>query len=150
MAEGYVETIERFYNNIIVNHNGLIAYDDESHPTGMAGNVFLKGAKPSKHETDPIVSPDFDPAIKLLHKPEGVFLEITLDKSWADERQRQLVTTELLGKAKIPDMPYENPDGTKYRLETDYFGKLRNIDNPFPGPFEQPAGKLHELKVWPR
>lgn len=36
------------------------------------------------------------------------------------------VTAEMLGKAKIPDLSYEQPDGTPYRLDTDYFGKKRN------------------------
>ena len=47
------------------------------------------------------------------------------------------MTTELLGKASIPDLPFENADGSPLRLDTDYFGKQRNADNPFPGPFER-------------
>jgi hypothetical protein len=35
----------------------------------MAGNVFLKGAKPSTHEAEPLLKPDFDPAINLVEKP---------------------------------------------------------------------------------
>ena len=44
----------------------------------MDGNVFLKGAKPSKHEKDPLVKPEFDPALKLVEKADGFYLEITL------------------------------------------------------------------------
>ena len=32
-------------------------------PVWMDGNVFLKGAKPSKHEKDPLVAAEFDPAL---------------------------------------------------------------------------------------
>ncbi len=49
--------------------------------------------------------------IKLVEKSDCLYLEITLDKVWA-QQQRQVVTTALLGKAKIPDLPYEQPDGT--------------------------------------
>jgi alpha-N-arabinofuranosidase len=59
------------------------------------------------------------------------------------------VTTELLGKAVIPNLPYEHPDGTPLRIDTDYFGKQRNEGNPFPGPFELPRGGKQDLKVWP-
>jgi alpha-N-arabinofuranosidase len=115
----------------------------------MAGNVFLKGAKPSKHEAAPLLKPNFDPQLKLVEKPDGWYLAITLDKSWATGQTRKLVTTELLGKAKIPDLPFENPDGTLIRIATDYFGHKREEANPFPGPFELPAGGKKTLKVWP-
>ncbi len=71
-----------------------------------------------------------------------------MDKAWATERTRKLVTTQLLGKAVIPDQAFENPDGTPLRIDTDYFGKKRNEKNPFPGPFEIPQGGKQILKVW--
>ena len=64
--------------------------------------------------------------------------------------KRSIVTTELLGRAKVPDAPYEKPDGTPYRLDTDYFGKKRNTENPAPGPFSAQDKKIISLKVWPR
>jgi alpha-N-arabinofuranosidase len=137
---------ERYYNNIFINV-GLPAYDPTKLPVFMAGNVFLKGAKPSKHESNPLVQPNVDPGIKLVEKSDGMYLEITLDKVWA-QQQRQMVTTELLGRAKIPDLPYEQPDGTPLKIDTDYFGKKRSEANPSAGPFENPGeGKL-TLKVW--
>jgi alpha-N-arabinofuranosidase len=60
-----------------------------------------------------------------------------------------VVTTALLGKARTPDLHYEKPDGSPYRIDTDYFGKKRNTANPFPGPFELPEGGRQVLKVWP-
>jgi alpha-L-arabinofuranosidase len=47
------------------------------------------------------------------------------------------VTSELLGKAAIPDLRYEQPDGTPLRVDTDYFGKPRDKSDPTPGPFER-------------
>jgi len=138
---------DRYYNNIFVNV-GLPAYDPAKLPVFMAGNVFLKGAKPSKHESNPLVQPNVNPGIKLVEKSDGMYLEITLDKVWAQHQQRQVVTTELLGRAKIPDLPYEQPDGSPYRIDIDYFGKKRKAANPFPGPFELPEGGRHLLKVW--
>ena len=138
---------ERYYNNIFVN-GGLAPYDPTKLPVFMAGNVFLNGAKPSKHESNPLVQSKVDPGIKLVEKSDGMYLEITLDKAWAQQQQCQLVTTDLLGKAKTPDLPYEQPDGSAYRIDTDYIGKKRNKANPSPGPFENPGvGKL-TLKVW--
>jgi alpha-N-arabinofuranosidase len=140
---------DRFYNNIFVNKNGLATYDKAAQPVWMAGNVFLKGAQPSKHEQDPMVQPEFDPGIKLLEDKNDVRLHVTLDKAWAEKQSHPLVTTELLGRAKIPDLPYEQRDGSAYRIDTDYFGGKRNTANPFPGPFELPAGGSRVLKLWP-
>ena len=65
-------------------------------------------------------------------------------------RKNKLVTTELLGKAKIPNLPYVNPDGTPLKIDSDYFGKQRDQGNPSAGPFEDPGkGKLN-LKLWAR
>ncbi|NQT82984.1 right-handed parallel beta-helix repeat-containing protein, partial [bacterium] len=140
---------DRFYNNIFVSHDGLAPYDKAAQPVQTAGNVFLKGAHPSRHEQDPLVRPEFDPGIKLVEEKDGVYLHIMLDKTWTEKQSRQLVTTELLGRAKIPDLPYEQPDGSPYRIDTDCFGKKRNTANPFPGPFELPGGGRQVLKVWP-
>jgi alpha-N-arabinofuranosidase len=139
---------DRFYNNLFMQRGNLSPYDAARLPVWMDGNVFLKGTKPSKHETNPLVKPDFDPAIKLVQKRDGFYLEVQFDKAWAAERTRKLVTTELLGKAAIPNLPYEQPDGTPIRVNTDYFGKQRNAANPTPGPFENPGQGDLKLKVW--
>jgi len=140
---------DRFYNNIFVGHDGLAPYDKAAQPMQMAGNVFLKGARPSKHEQDRLVQPEFDPGVKLVQEKDAVYLHIMLDKKWAEKHPHQLVTTELLGRAKIPDLPYESPNGSPYRIDTDYFSKKRNAENPFPGPFELIQGGKRLLKVWP-
>ncbi len=140
---------ERYYNNIFVNV-GLPAYDPAKLPVFMAGNVFLKGAKPSKHESNPLVQPNVNPGIKLQEKPDGWWLEISVDPAWTSKQKRAVVTTESLGRAKISDAPYDKPDGTSYRLDTDYFSKKRNTANPAPGPFKLASEKVIRLKVWPK
>jgi alpha-N-arabinofuranosidase len=158
----------RFYNNIFVSPDkpvpwpdripdrlnnqhyfGLATYDAANLPVYMAGNVFLGRAKPSKHEENPLVLPKIEPGFKLVEKSDGWYLQMGFNKKWAG-RNRPLVTTEMLGKAKIPDLPYEYPDGKPYRIETDYFGNKRNTKNPYPGPFNAPNEGKQLIKVWPR
>jgi hypothetical protein len=141
---------DRFYNNIFVAPASLAPYDSAARPVFMAGNVFLKGAQPSTHEKDPLVSADFDPAITLTTPDDDTTrLAIELDSVWLKDRSHPLITTEFLGRAAVPDLPYELPDGSPCRLDTDYFDKTRNTTNPFPGPFEITAGGKLTLKVWP-
>jgi alpha-L-arabinofuranosidase len=139
---------DRYYNNLFVNRGDLSPYDSALTPVWMDGNVFLKGAKPSKQEKDPLGKPEFDPMLKLIEKADGFYLEIKFDKSWTAERKCQLVTTELLGKAKISGLPYENADGSPLRIDVDYFDKKRNEANPTVGPFENPGDGSLVLKIW--
>jgi alpha-N-arabinofuranosidase len=139
---------DRFYNNLFVQHADLSVYDNTPLPMTMDGNVFLDGAKPSGHEKGALNLPNFDPEIKLQAKPGGLYLYIRFDRAWIEAQQRKLVTGALLGKASIPDLPYEQPDGTPIRIDTDYLGKTRSESNPTPGPFERPGQGLLDIKVW--
>jgi alpha-N-arabinofuranosidase len=114
----------------------------------MEGNVFLNGAKPCRFEEHPLVNAIFDPGLQLAAKAGGLYLEIKFDQGWIDERARKLVTSALLGRAAIPDLPYEQPDGSAIRIDTDYLGKSRSESNPSPGPFERPGQGDLQIKVW--
>ena len=157
----------RFYNNIFVAGYapitvpenaanarrqrlgyGLDIYNDAELPMQVNGNVYYKGAKPCNKETSYVEQPGFDPQIKLVEEGESVYLYITLDKSYKSLKST-LITTQLLGKAMIPDLAFENPDGSPLKIDTDYFGKKRNEKKPSAGPFENPVvGKQIVLKVW--
>ena len=138
---------DRYLNNLFVQSADLSRYDGGQLPSRMEGNVFLKGAKPGKFETEPQVEPDFDPAIRIVEAGGGFFLEMRFDAAWNKERAHQLVTTSLLGKASIPNAPYEQPDGRPRAVNSDYLGHSRNAANPTPGPFENPGAGDLKLKV---
>ena len=138
---------DRYYNNVFVQRGDLSQYDQAPLPVWMDGNVFLNGARPSNQEKEPLIKPGFDPALKLVEKADGFYLEIAFDKAWA-ERTCNLVNTERLGKAAIPNLPYERADGTPIRINSDYFGRDRNELNPTPGPFENPGSGPLNLKVY--
>lgn len=139
---------DRYYNNIFAGRGDLSQYNDAKLPVWMDGNVFLKGAKPSKYETNALVETSFVPALKLVNEADGVYLEIQNDPAWDKERARKLVMTKLLGRASIPNARFEQPDGKPICINTDYFGKPRNEANPAVGPFEKPGSGPLVLKVW--
>ncbi len=138
---------DRFYNNLIIKPGGLDGYDKATLPMQIEGNVYYNGAKPYFKETNYLEKAVFNPEVKVIEEGDSVFLHIMLDDSW-HALDNPLVTTALLGRAKIPNAAYENPDGTPLKINTDYFGKKRREANPSAGPFENPGeGKL-TLKVW--
>jgi len=138
---------DRYYNNVFARGGDLSQYDAAALPVFMDGNIFFNGAKPSRHETAPLVQPEFDPLVRLVEEAGGCYLEIKLGPAWNSGRNRKMVTTELLGRAIIPNAAYEQPDGAPICINTDYLGKSRNEANPTPGPFENPGQGSLKLKV---
>lgn len=84
---------------------------------------------------------------KETKKEDGYYLSISLDPGWRNERKRNTVTTKLLGKAIVPDLPYVQPDDSPYRIDTDYFGNKRKSENPHPGPFTALKEGKQTIKV---
>jgi hypothetical protein len=141
---------DRFINNI-VSGGSLAPYDNAALPVRMEGNVFVNKAIPSKQEAAPWVNAAFDPVLQLTRGNDGSYhLAINTDTPWGAGHKRPLVTTDLLGKATLPNQAYELPDGSPLKIDSDYFGKPRDPANPFPGPFEIPACGPLKLKVWPQ
>jgi hypothetical protein len=147
----------RFYNNIFVapadkdnqpGTYGLAVYNKAKPPMYVDGNIYLNGAAPYADESSRIEQSGFDPKIEVVEKGNDVYLHITVDRSWYD-LQNKLVTTKLLGKARVPDLPHVNRDDTPLKVDTDYFGKKRNDKNPTAGPFANPGQGRLSLKVWP-
>lgn len=140
----------RWYNNLLTGKCNLNACNEAVLAVAAAGNVFTKGAQSSKFDETALLKHDFDPGITLTQQADGWYLELNVDKAWATEQKRRGVETEMLGKAVIPDLPFENPDGSPLKIATDYFGRDRISSNPFPGPFEIKETGRQKIKVWPR
>lgn len=139
---------DRFYNNIFAGREDLSQYDSAPLPMHFDGNIYLKGAKPSKFDTNSIVQPGFDPAIKLSNDKAFVYLEMNCDPDWTKLRVHHLVTSRLLGRAVIPNARFEKPNGSAFRVDTDYTGLDREKSNPTPGPIEGlPPGRVN-FTVW--
>jgi hypothetical protein len=141
---------ERHHNNLIIGYSGLSVYSKEDLNIQSVGNVFLAGAKPSIHDKGALIDEGFNPQPKLEKKADGWWLTMDVDPSWITRQNRVLVTTDILGRAMVPDQAYENPDGSPLQIDKDYSEKIRNSENPAPGPFRaHEAWKIH-LKVWPK
>ncbi len=162
----------RFFNNLFIRAGNARQYDKALLPVSFSGNLYTKGTNlflpgnydkrfedlpdslkvkyplQLKNETNALIKPDFDAGGNLIKEKNGIYLEVALDKNWLKERKRKVVGSALLDKAIIPNLPFENADGSKIYMDTDYFGKRRDTANPSPGPFEiQQTGK-QKIKVW--
>jgi alpha-N-arabinofuranosidase len=136
----------RVHNNIFAGGWNMLG----KLPNIASGNLFIGSAKPLPFDPAPVVKTGFDPQLKITRKDDGWHLSFNADPAWRAAAKCGLVTTALLGKATISNCAYENTDGTPLRVDTDYFGKPRNPQNPFPGPFEITKAGKQEIKVWPK
>jgi hypothetical protein len=144
----------RYFNNIFVgllsendkSKSGLGVYENAELPMFVDGNVYLNGALKFSKEKN-LLEIKTNPEIQIEEKENGIFLTLNLDEKIL-KMQNQLITTEILGKAIIPNAAFENRDGSPLKIDSDFFGKKRNPKNPTAGPFEKPQkGKLI-IKVW--
>ena len=87
-----------------------------------------------------------NPSVKL-EQQGGQFL-LQLIRRRAPRAGTVLVTTALLGKAKIPGVGYKNADGSPLVVGKDYFGQPRSANKPSAGPFENPGVGDLKIKVW--
>ena len=149
---------DRYFNNVFVGSgdktskesrykNGLENYNDAKLPVWISGNIYYNMAKPSDKDLNFINDSTFNPGVKLVVEEGKGFLYLTFNQNFY-KQQLKLVTTALLGKAKIPKAAFDNPDGTPLKIDTDYFGTKRSESNPSAGPFENPGRGMLKLEVW--
>ncbi len=126
----------RFFNNLVASNGDLSPFNQTRLPMQFGGNVFLENARPCSREANPLLEPEFDPQIEITGSDAQQKIEINLDAEWARKQRRNLVTSQELGLAAIPRLPFERSDGGPIVIDNDFAGRQRDRDNPFPGPFE--------------
>jgi len=156
----------RYYNNIFMNsfpalHTevmkrkgnprrfsaGLSVYDSSSFQLLTDGNVYLNGANPYKLEENEVVNNSFNSHLKVDDEGNDVYLRLIIPPFF-NTRNVRLVDTEMLGKTKISQLPFENPDGSPMKIDTDYFSAKRNPQALPAGPFKIVKTERIRLKVW--
>jgi hypothetical protein len=109
--------------------------------------MYYNGAKPSNKETKSTESALYNPDIQLSEEGDNVYLTFSFDQAYYDNKG-DMITTDFLGKAKVPKAPFDNPDGSFLKIDHDYSGNLRSDANNNAGPFiNVDKGKV-KLKVW--
>ncbi len=136
---------DHFLNNVFAGSNGLRDYDVSTEPGRFAGNLFLGGSTPSIH--DPTATraagvPSFQPETR----GEEVFLPTR--KNWPEPVVRR-VESRLLGVHSITGLRHENPDGSEFFLDHDYFGSTRAPGAVGVGPFASAEPDNSPRRVWP-
>jgi alpha-N-arabinofuranosidase len=125
---------------------GLWVYDLRGYPLQTGGNISYNHAQAYTRETNHVVVAELDPKVKLTEQRGQFVLHLTLGPELKQARTT-LVTTKVLGQARIPGLPYENADGSPLKVSTDYLGKKRSSKQPTPGAFEKPRTGAITLRL---
>lgn len=104
-------------------------------PVAIQGNLYLKDAVPGAHEPNAKVYADKGIEIEVDPASGKVQVHI-VNPELLRAAAPTVVTTNLLGRSYHAEMCYEEPDGSAYRFDRDFFGKQRPDSNVTPGPFE--------------
>lgn len=113
-------------------------------PVYTDANIFFKGAKPYKAEQG-YTSVNAAPTFELDRRANGdCYLVTDLDIESLKEYHSIAINTEMLGQTFISELIFDNPDGTPFSLDSDFFGNARNSEKPTVGPFEV----LSDTPIW--
>ena len=144
----------RFYNNIFVNGfhepgfkiTGLQIYNNAELPVFADGNIYCNGVEVFKADKN-FLEINAQIEAKIPDDKSGLYIDFNFPES-IKKLKTKTITTELLGKAIVPEQGFENRDGSPLLIDSDFFGKKRDLKNSTAGPFENlQKGKL-SIKVW--
>jgi len=146
----------RFLNNLfapvkqadedkITGKYGLAEYQKAKYQMFVEGNVYFGQNLSFEGEKINLVLPDFDPEVKIEDNGKEVYISFAV--KGLNNLQTGTVTTERLGKAKLPKQVYEHPCGNPITISTDYLG-VKRTEHPTPGPFELTKEGKTRLKIW--
>lgn len=142
----------RFYNNIFIGRNdqkvnyGLVDFDQSKWPIYAEDNVFCNGAKPMTGKDQGWIETSVNPNLRLEETNGAVYLVSDVNLNDLKNFKGNMIDSERLGITKLSGFPFENPDGTPFASDKDYFGASRS-SAPVAGPFES-LSSTTRIKVW--
>ena len=99
----------------------------------IRGNAYCGGAKAWEHEADALVLDGEDTYCRVVCENGDYYLDISFNEEIFNHSQ-PIVTTEMLGVAFQPNVPFENADETPLTVDKDLFGNSR-VGSNFCGAF---------------
>lgn len=137
---------DRFLNNVFLKPEGMIPYTNARYPVRLEGNVYTTRCPVSDLEPDAGILDSLHSFVQVEERSDGsVWLRANLSMEPGQGRG-QPVTAERLGRARIPDLPFEDENGEPLHFDSDYFGQPHSA--PVPGPASGLGGGYGCRKVW--
>lgn len=143
----------RFINNIFIGGNdtnkryGLVDFDKSQWPIDAENNIFCNGAKPMTGKNQGWTEDSAAPNLRIEETDSEVYISSDVDLSELGVFKGKRVASNRLGITKLSGYAFENPDGSPFVCDKDYFGTSRGAMTVV-GPFES-ISSSSRIKIWP-
>jgi hypothetical protein len=84
--------------------------------------------------------------VSVIEECEKVFLSVALPASINDIKAK-VIDTAALGRVRLADANYENPDGSAFAADTDLLGETRKNGTVI-GPIAALKSGANRVRVW--
>lgn len=145
--DGCTTSLEEYMQKAKVEGYGdLNLYEAVEQPAQLAHNAYFNGAKKFERETECLYQPEESASFSIEESGGEVYLHCQLPAGF-EAYTSPAHTTQSLGRVRIVDADFENPDGSPLRLDSDL------LDCPVgegsvPGPLGCLAGGANRVKIW--
>jgi hypothetical protein len=116
-------------------------------PVKADGNVYINGAFPYKNGINELVFNDAEAEIRIEQKGDGIYLYLN-PKSDFSKTESKIFNSFDFGEAMVPEVLFDNADGTPVLFDKDYFNAGREGNSNLAGPFSNLSMKNSTVKLW--
>jgi hypothetical protein len=117
--EEYIETIDKEHRITPGDHRLFNVVEQH---VDISNNAYIGDTKAYVHEAVKYESPGFDGKFEIEKADDGIYLNVTLPDDFGSFLN-DVQDTASLGRVRIVDADFENPDGSPLTLDSDYFNK---------------------------
>lgn len=143
---GCPSSVEEYVECVIKQGRGDIEkFLDIRQPAYINGNCYMDGVKSYDREIEKY-STERDSEIKIYEENGSVYLDIYIPEDMF-KLNTEIIETKNLELTRISELPYDSPDGSDMRIDTDYFKNARS-GKPIAGPFENLKPGYQKILVW--
>lgn len=144
--ENYTTSLEEYIEEVHKTPGDHVAFNKVEQPVYINDNMYLNGAKPFDKEKNHHVDMSFDPKVSIIEEGNEVYLSCELPKDF-ESLYGKIHSTDTLPRVRIVDAEFENPDGGKVILDTDYLDKQKDGESTL-GPISSLKKGKNKIKIW--
>ncbi|MFP4661996.1 MAG: right-handed parallel beta-helix repeat-containing protein [Halanaerobiales bacterium] len=143
---GYTTSMEEYLEKVHQKPGDVEIFMNTDQPVYIDKNVYLNGAVPFERENKNIVEEQFDPGFSISEEGDEVYLSCELPDDF-EKVQGEIHSSETLGRVRLANADFENPDGSDVVLDADLLGEKRATKSPA-GPMVNLQKGTNRIKVW--
>lgn len=143
---GYTTSLEEYIETVHREEGDHDTFNKVEQPVYINRNLYLNGAEAFDREAENIVQEGFNPEISIIEEGDAVYLSCVLPEDF-ESLTGEVHTTDTLQRVRLADAEFENPDGSKMVLDTDFLG-VKRLEQSVLGPLSTLRKGKNYIKVW--